>query len=138
MKEVRAPVLLTEGRSMPTMNRPMMGPVITPVISVPTSSMPGKYLKRHIYGLLVQKVFKETNQTTIPDDKSSTVAENAEEYGEDLGEKSLLVLAKVLPHPRADKVLQGNSCQGVQSAAYRAKDCLVQRKTHFVFGIPDT
>ena len=51
MKEVRAPVLLTHGRSMPTMNKPMIGPVITPVIRVPTSSMPGKYLNTY-YGLI--------------------------------------------------------------------------------------
>ena len=45
MKEVTAPPLVTMGSSIPTMKRPMMGPVITPVIKVPTSSIPGKYLK---------------------------------------------------------------------------------------------
>ena len=56
MKEVRAPVLLTQGRSIPTMNRPMIGPVITPVIRVPTSSMPGKYLKTYC-----ELIFDHTN-----------------------------------------------------------------------------
>ena len=61
-----------------------------------------------------------TSQTRIPDDKGSAVAEDAKEDGEDLGKKSLLVLAQVLPHARADKVLQSNCCQRIQPAADRA------------------
>ena len=70
-----------------------------------------------------------TSQTRIPDDKGSAVAENAKEDGEDLGEKSLLVLAQVLPHARADKVLQSNCCQRIQPAADRAEQMLIMMMT---------
>ena len=56
MKEVTAPPLVTMGSSIPTMKRPMMGPVITPVIKVPTSSIPGKYLENELVSLCLKMV----------------------------------------------------------------------------------
>ena len=74
MKEVTAPPLVTMGSSIPTMKRPMMGPVITPVIKVPTSSIPGKYLKLRMnlvslcLRIIVRKVCGRTNHlmTKVP------------------------------------------------------------------------
>ena len=59
MKEVTAPPLVTMGSSIPTMKRPMMGPVITPVIKVPTSSIPGKYLENELGESLLEDRLSE-------------------------------------------------------------------------------
>ena len=80
-KPVRAPLAPTHGRSMPTLNSPMMGPLTTPPITMAASRIPGMNL--------AQSGRRESLCVLEPDQEGNSIGQQPKHDREHFGEHSL-------------------------------------------------